>query len=95
MSLKDDIIEAACCDVMKRVLEPVDDGIPDPQVNFDACTTALADRISEQVLAMSPIERRGYFIAKARDTVAWYEKIGIDGANPAMSRVRAWLGRLA
>jgi hypothetical protein len=95
MSLKDDIIEAACCDVMRRVLEPVDDGTPDPQVNFDACVTALADRVSEEVLDMSRSERRRYFVAKARETLAWYNKIGIDGANPAVSRVRAWLGRLA
>jgi len=34
MSLKDDLAEAANIEVMRRVREPIDDDIPDPEINF-------------------------------------------------------------
>src|SRR5437588_227514 len=44
MGLEDDLIEMAHIEVMRRVLEPVDDDIPDPEVDFEACVEAVVKR---------------------------------------------------
>jgi hypothetical protein len=53
MSLEDDLVEAANVEVMRRVLEPVDDGIPDPGIDFDACVEAIVKRTKRKVMLMS------------------------------------------
>jgi hypothetical protein len=47
MSIRDDLIETANIEVMRRVLDPVDDDIPDPEVDFEACVEAVVKRRSE------------------------------------------------
>jgi hypothetical protein len=52
MSLQDDLIEAANVEVMRRVLEPVDDDIPDPGIDFEACVKAVVKRTERTVKPM-------------------------------------------
>ena len=53
MSLQDDLIETANIEVMRRVLEPVDDDIPDPGIDFDACVTAILKQTERTVRPLS------------------------------------------
>ena len=53
MSLQDDLIEAANIEVMRRVLEPIDDDIPDPGIDFEACVEAIVKRTERTVKPLS------------------------------------------
>lgn len=75
MSLQDDLIEAANIEVMRRVLEPVDDDIPDPGIDFDACVKAIVERTERTVKAMSEAKRRAYSLDKARSSMEWCHRI--------------------
>jgi hypothetical protein len=92
MSLQDDLIEAANIDVMRRVLEPVDDDIPDPGIDFEACVKALMKRTERTVKPLSQAGRHAYFLNKARSSMEWCRRI----SAPAQitERVEQWLERL-
>jgi hypothetical protein len=62
MNLEDNLIEMAQIEVMRRVLEPVDDDIPDPEVDFDGCVEAVMKRTKRAVLMLSHAKRHAYFL---------------------------------
>jgi hypothetical protein len=93
MSLQDDLIEAANIEVMRRVLEPVDDDdIPDPGIDFDACVKAIVERTERTVKPMSQAKRRAYFLDKARSSMEWCRRI--KAPAQITERVEQWLDRL-
>ena len=92
MSLEDDLIEVVQIEVMRRVLEPVDDDIPDPEIDFDACVEAVAKRTKRMVKSLPPAKRRAYFLEKARSGIEWCRR----NNTPAQmtDRIVQWLERL-
>ena len=92
MSLQDDLIEMAHIEVMRRVLEPIDDDIPDPEVNFEACVALIVQRTKRTVLLMSHAKRHAYFLQKARSSQEWCHRT--KEPAPIAERVEQWLARL-
>jgi hypothetical protein len=60
---------------MRWVLEPVDDGIPDPGIDFEACVKAILKRTEQTVKSLSQAERQAYFLEKARSGSEWCRRI--------------------
>ena len=92
MGLEDDLIEVAQIEVMRRVLEPVDDDIPDPGVDFDACVEAVVKRTKRAVLLLSHAKRHAYFLQKARSSMEWCRRT--NAPAQITERVEQWLDRL-
>ena len=92
MSLEDNLIEMAHIEVMRRVLEPVDDDIPDPGVDFDACVEAVVKRTKRAVLLLSHAKRHAYFLRKARSSMEWCRRT--NAPAQITERVEQWLDRL-
>jgi hypothetical protein len=93
MSPQDDLIEAANIEVMRRVLEPVDDDIPDPGIDFEACVKALVKRTERMLKSLSQAERRTYFLEKARSSsMEWCRRI--NAPAQLTESVEHWLERL-
>ena len=92
MGLEDDLIEMAHIEVMRRVLEPVDDDIPDPGVDFDACVEAVVKRMKRAVLLLSHAKRHAYFLRKARSSMEWCRRT--NAPAQITERVEQWLDRL-
>jgi hypothetical protein len=92
MSFQDDLIEAAKIDVMRRVLEPVDDDIPDPGIDFEACVTALVLRTKRTVKSLPPAKRRAYFLEKARSSMEWCRRT--NAPAQITDSIEQWLERL-
>jgi len=77
---------------MRRVIEPVDDEIPDPGVNFEACVEAVVKRTRRAVLLMSHAKRHAYFLQKARSSLEWCRRT--NAPVQITERVEQWLDRL-
>src|SRR5438067_1774637 len=92
MSLQDDLIEAANIDVMRRVLEPVDDDIPDPEIDFEACVKAFVHRTWRTVMPLSQAKRHAYFLNKAHSGMEWCRRI--KAPAQMTERVEQWIERL-
>jgi len=92
MSLEDNLIEMAHIEVMRRVLEPVDDDIPDPEVDFEACVEAVVKRTKRAVLLLSHAKRHAYFLRKARSSMEWCRRT--NAPAQITERVEQWLDRL-
>lgn len=92
MKLESDLIEATHADMMRRMLEPADDGIPDPGIDFSACLSALLERIEMAVYSLPRAERAAYFREKARGALEWCRKV--RAPDVLTERVRAWAERL-
>ncbi len=69
MSLQDDLIETANIEVMRRVLEPVDDDIPDPGIDFEACVKAVVKRTERMVKSLP--QAKGGPISWRKPAAAW------------------------
>jgi len=92
MTLKDNLFELAQIEVMRRVLEPVDDDIPDPEIDFDACVDAILKRTARRVMPLSHAKRLAFFLNKARSSLEWCQT---TNAPPAITkRVEQWLDQL-
>lgn len=89
MDLKDNIIEAVHFDVMRRVLEPVNDGIVDPGVNFEGCMEMVSDRIEHVVATMTEFEQKSYFYAKAKMAHQWC--LATKAPDDLTNKVHVWL----
>jgi len=92
MGLKDDLLEVVHIEVMRRVLEPVADDIPDPEIDFAACLEAVTKRTERMVKSLSKAERRAYFLEKARSGKEWCR--AIKAPAEFSGRVEQWLERL-
>jgi hypothetical protein len=92
MSLQDDVVEAVNIEVMRRILEPVDDDIPDPGFDFDACVKALVKRTERKVKPLSHAKRHAYFLNTARSSMEWCRRI--NAPAQITERVEQWLDRL-
>src|SRR5260370_42125453 len=92
MGLQDDLIEAANIEVMRRVPEPVDDEIPDPGIDFEACVEALLERTERLVKSLSQAGRRAFFLQKARRSMEWCRRV--KAPAQMTERVEQRLGRL-
>jgi hypothetical protein len=92
MSFQEDLFETIQIEVMRRVLEPVDDDIPDPEVDFDACVQGVVERTARTVKPLSKAERHVYFLSQARSGMEWCRRM----KTPAemTQRVGLWLERL-
>lgn len=86
------LVEAANADIMRRVFEPRDDGIPDPGIDFAGCVDATMERIRRAVSPLTEQERRAYFVEKAMDVWAWC--LVAKAPDALTHRVEAWLRRL-
>ena len=75
MSLQDDLIQVTNIEMVRRVLEPVDDDIADPGIDFDACAEAVMKRIKRRVKSLSPTKRHAYFLGHARSSLEWCRRI--------------------
>lgn len=94
MDVRENIVQAAQFEVMRRVLEPVDDGMPDPGVDFDGCCEAVTNRIQKELQAMPTVCWDDYFRCKAQDALEWCEK---QTLIPSVMRtqIRHWKNRQA
>jgi len=92
MSLEDNLIEMVHMEVMRRVLEPVDDDIPDPGFNFEGCVDAVLKRTRRAVLPLSHAKRHAYFLQKARSSMEWCRRT--DAPAQITGRVEQWLNQL-
>jgi hypothetical protein len=92
MSLEDDLIEVANIEVMRRVLEPVDDDMPDPGGDFEACVKAILERTKRAVKPLSEVKRHAYFLEKARSSMEWCRRT--KAPAEITGRVEQWLDRL-
>src|SRR5437899_12917471 len=92
MSLQDDLIETANIEVMRRVHEPVDDDIPDPGIDFDACVTEILKQTERTVRPLSHAKRHAYFLNKARSSMEWCRRT--KAPAQITERVEQWLERL-
>ena len=52
--------------MLRRVLEPVDDDIPNPGFDFEACIEAVVERTTRTVKPLSKAERHVYFLSPQR-----------------------------
>ena len=71
MTFEQDLIETTNIEVMRRVLEPVKDDIPDPGLDLEACVEAVVERTARTVKPLSKAERHVYYLNKARGSVEW------------------------
>ena len=92
MSLQDDLIKVTEIEVMRRVLEPVDDDIPDPEVNFDACVEGVVKRIRRKVKSLPPGRRHDYFLEHARSSLEWCRRAKLPAQFT--EGVEQWLEQL-
>jgi hypothetical protein len=92
MTFEQDLIETTNIEVMRRVLEPVDDDIPDPGLNFEACIEAVVERTAQTVKPLSKAERHVYFLNKARSSMEWCRRT--NAPSEVTQRVGLWLERL-
>ena len=89
MSFQDNQIEVTNIEVLRRVLEPVDDDIPDPEIDFDACVDAVVKQTRRKVLPLSHAKRHAYFMNKARSSMEWCRRI--KAPAEISQRVEQWL----
>ena len=92
MSFQEDLLETTQIEVMRRVLEPVDDNIPDPEINFEACVEGVVERTARTVKRLSKSDRHAYFLNKARSGVEWCRRT--NAPAEFTQRVALWLERL-
>jgi hypothetical protein len=92
MSLQDDLIEVTNIEVTRRVLEPVDDDIPDPGIDFEACVKAVLKRTKRMVKSLPPAKRHAYFLEHARSSLEWRRRI--NAPAQFTKGVEQWLERL-
>jgi hypothetical protein len=74
------------------VIEPVDDDIPDPEVDFEACVKAVVNRMHGSVKSLSRADRHAYFLSKARNSAEWCRRT--NAPAELTRRVEHWLDRL-
>jgi|SRR5579862_4351929 len=89
MGLEDDLIEVAHIEVMRRVLDPIEDDITDPGIDFEACVKAITERTKQTVKSLSQAERPAYFLEKARSGLEWCRRI--KAPAQMTERVKQWL----
>jgi hypothetical protein len=92
MSFHEDLLETTQIEVMRRVLEPVDEDIPDPWVDFEVCVEGVVERTARTVKPMSRAERQVYFLNKARSGLEWCRRTNVRAEMTL--RVVLWLERL-
>src|SRR5579884_3213407 len=92
MSLEDDVVKVTQIEVMRRVLEPGDDDLPDPEINFDACVEAVVKRIKRKLKSLPPARRHDYFLDHARSSLEWCRRAQLP-ANFTQG-VEQWLEQL-
>src|ERR1051326_8450453 len=92
MGVQDDLIQVTNIEVMRRVLEPVDDDIPDPGIDFEACVAAVVKRTKRKVKSLSPAKRHAYFLEHARSSLEWCRRI--NAPAQFTEGVEQWLDRL-
>jgi len=78
--------------MLSKVPEPIDDDLPDPEVDFEACVAAIMQRTKRTVLLLSHAKRHAYFLQKARSSQEWCCRT--KAPAPITERIEQWLARL-
>jgi hypothetical protein len=92
MKLQTDLIELMHAEMMKRILVPMDEDLPDPGVNFQAFVDGLQAAVRRRAEAVPRAELRDWYVDQALAMQGWCAKN--RAPSVVRERVDAWLRRL-